>query len=486
MTPHKTVAIIGGGLSGGAVACYLAQQRAPGAILVFEPRAEIGPGLAYGTDDPSHRINVPAAKMSLLPAQESHFVDWIARTNAVSDDAEALAADGQLYVRRSLFGRYVYEHIQPFLQSRRIEHVQDSVASVEKADGGQWSIETFDGRRYEADIVVLATTHPPPAVPDNLHRALAGDPRMISDATVMGALSAIEPSARVVIVGTGLTMVDVVASLDRQGHRGQIHAFSRRGLLPRGHAQQAYEPFGEFVRSPPYSTRELLRKVRSTIKDAAKQDIPWQPVIDAVRSQALLFWPQMPVSERAKIVKHLRAYWDVHRFRVAPQLENVIRRRQESGTLTVRAASLVEAVAGPDAIAITVRSRRTREQETISADYIVVTTGPAHGSVVSMQPHLATLARQGLIAADPFGLGISCNVRGQALAANGDTVPGILIAGPLARGTFGELMGVPQVTNYALSIASEVLEELKSPEFERGSLAGALATSDNDASAVRR
>src|SRR5690606_20263099 len=153
------------------------------------------------------------------------------------------------------------------------------------------------------------------------------------------------------------------------------------------------------------------------------------------------------------------------------QLENVIRRRQESGTLTVRAASLVEAVAGPDAIAITVRSRRTREQETISADYIVVTTGPAHGSVVSMQPHLATLARQGLIAAARCGLGISCSVRGQALAANGDTVPGILIAGPLARGTFGELMGVPQVTNYALSIASEVLEELKSPEFERGSLA---------------
>jgi uncharacterized NAD(P)/FAD-binding protein YdhS len=262
-----------------------------------------------------------------------------------------------------------------------------------------------------------------------------------------------------VIVGTGLTMADVVASLDRQGHTGSIFAFSRRGLLSRGHTRQPYANFGEFVASAT-SARALLRTVRATIEEALHQGIPWQPVIDAVRAQAMLFWPNLPVAERQRIVRHLRPYWDVHRFRIAPQIEAILKHRIAAGTLTVKAASLVSTTADPSTIIIGVRARKDRTIETVSADYVVVTTGPAHGAVLDTQPHLASLAREGHITADAFGLGISCNRRGQALDAHGDALPSLLIAGPLARGTFGELMGLPQVTDYAKAVAGEVLEEL--------------------------
>jgi uncharacterized NAD(P)/FAD-binding protein YdhS len=461
MTRRKTVAIIGGGFSGAAVAYHLAQRRPDAEIVVFEPRSEIGQGLAYATDDPSHRINVPATRMSLLPGRQSHFAGWIARTKAILDDPEALADDGQIYARRQVFGRYVSEHIRPLLRSGRITHVKERVVFIAKAGNRRWLIETSAGGEREADILALATTHPPPAVPDLLQRALTGDPRMIADATVNAALCSIAPDARVAIVGTGLTMADVVASLDRRGHRGPIKAFSRHGLLSRGHPNQTHAPHGEFTRWPPYSARELLRRVRRTIGEAEINGLPWQPVIDAARHQASLFWPNMPLAERAKIVRHLRAYWDVHRFRVAPQVEDIIRRRQREGTFTVCAASLIAVEQTAGAIELTLRARHSHNLETTAADVVVVTTGPAHGSVITGAPHLSALANQGLITPDPLGLGIACNRLGQALGQTGTVTPGLLVAGPLARGTFGELMGVPEVTAYAQSIASEILHELR-------------------------
>jgi uncharacterized NAD(P)/FAD-binding protein YdhS len=265
-------------------------------------------------------------------------------------------------------------------------------------------------------------------------------------------------------VGTGLTMADVVASLDSQGHRGPIFAFSRRGLLSRGHAREAHANFGEFVASA-ISARALLRAVRVTIEDALERGIPWQPVIDAVRAQATLFWPKLPVAERQRIVRHLRPYWDVHRFRIAPQIKAILSERIAGNTLVVKAASLVSTKADDDGITIEVLSRKERQTETIAADYVIVTTGPAHGAVLTTQPYLAELAREGFITADPFGLGISCNIRGQAIDADGAAQLSILIAGPLARGTFGELMGLPQVTNYAQSIAGDVLETLHQPHL---------------------
>lgn len=468
MSTLPSIAIIGGGLSGAAVAYHLAERSAVAAITVFEPRGTLGAGLAYGTLDPAHRINVPAAKMNLIPGDDRHFTDWILRTDAVADDPEVLADDGQMYVRRSVFGRYVNDHLRPWIANRRIVHAKAYVTSIERS-GERWRIKTDTGSSTFADIVVLATTHPLPEVPHILAQALKGNSRLIANSYDPHALNNIASDARVTIIGTGLTMADVVASLDNRGHRGPINAISRRGLLPRGHAPNLYQAFGEFVRTPPLSTVELLHEIRRTIENAQALDVPWQAVIDAVRAQAGTFWPTMPIEERSRLVRHLRPYWDVHRFRIAPQIENILARRKSEGIFAVHAGTVIGAEAHDDHIVLSILERRARSPSQHETDYVVITTGPAHGRIIETEPHLSTLAQAGWIQPDRLRLGIWCNTHGRAISRSGGVVQNLLISGPLARGTFGELMGLPQVTDYAHAIAGEALNELASRRHDRHS-----------------
>jgi uncharacterized NAD(P)/FAD-binding protein YdhS len=227
--------------------------------------------------------------MSLVPGDDDHFAHWIAETNAVSDDSEALAPDGNLYPRRAVFGRYVAAQLAPCISSSQVTHVRDSVTNI-APQAGRWGLTTKSGRYDTADIVVLATTHPLPTVPAALERAFGADRRLIRDPSEAGVLNTIGRNARVLIVGTGLTMADVVASRDSRGHAGKITAISRRGLLSRGHAARYADPLGTFT-GKPQTALSLLQQVRAEIRQADQNGLTWHPVIDAVRAQAQTFWP---------------------------------------------------------------------------------------------------------------------------------------------------------------------------------------------------
>src|ERR1700731_1951975 len=74
---EKTIAIIGGGVSGALTAYHLIEQGAEARVLVIDPRRELGLGLAYSTPSLRHLLNVPAGKISALPAQPAHFLNWL-------------------------------------------------------------------------------------------------------------------------------------------------------------------------------------------------------------------------------------------------------------------------------------------------------------------------------------------------------------------------------------------------------------------------
>jgi uncharacterized NAD(P)/FAD-binding protein YdhS len=181
-------------------------------------------------------------------------------------------------------------------------------------------------------------------------------------------------------------------------------------------------------------------------------------VLDAVRAQAFTIWQNLPVSERRKVVRHLRPFWDVHRFRIAPQVEHAVQYAIARGQLEVLPASVAAVSYHDGRVRGALRLSRGRGSVIRDFDAVVVTTGPAHGGILDSQAFLADLRDRGTIHADPARLGIACDLRSRALDANDRPVAGLYIAGPLARGTFGELMGLPQVSEHAAKVAHEVEE----------------------------
>ncbi|GLK75809.1 FAD-dependent oxidoreductase [Methylopila jiangsuensis] len=460
---RPTIVIVGGGVSGAVTAHQLA-RRAPDAfrIVVVEPRPRLGAGLAYSSVDAAHRINVPASRMSFVPSDPCHFDRWLKADGALKEDPEALTADGRAFPRRSVFGRYAAETIEPYVLSGEIEHVQATAVDVSE-DGGRYRVGLSTGGELTADGLIFAATHPRPSTPAAL-RPLDGDARLIQDAQRDDALGAVAPDARVLIVGTGLTMADIVASLERRGHRGPILAVSRRGLTSRGHDGPAGD-VGDFSDRPERRASRLLLRIRRAVRAARAQGIPWQRVLDAVRTQVPVIWAALPSSERRRVVRRLRPFWDVHRFRVAPQVEAAIARRQASGAFRILKAEPVRAEADEDGLVVTLRLSPTRF-ETVAVDAIVLATGPAHRSLLETNGFAERLAELGLITLDDVGLGLATDGQSRAIGADGRSDHPLWIAGPLARAAFGELMGLPEVTRHGEFVARELIRRFLDAAYD--------------------
>jgi uncharacterized NAD(P)/FAD-binding protein YdhS len=457
--PPARVVIVGGGFSGAVTALHLARfATIPLAIDIVEPRAMLGGGVAYSATDPAHRINVPASRMTVFADDPDQFDRWLRVRNTLQDDPAALWNDGSAFPQRGVFGRYIAELVADAGRETpgvTIRHHR-SVASEITREAVGFTLRLQDGGVLQAHLVILAVSHPPPSVPRPLRGVQAAGAPVIADPWRPGALDAIAPQAGVLVVGTGLTMADVVSTLDRRGHSGPITVLSRRGLLSRGHAFGAVAKRNWFETSAACPTAlGLCRTVRAQVKAAATLGQPWQSVFDDVRANARRIWGALDVAERRRVLRHLRPYWDVHRFRIAPQAEATIARLRKAGRFRSLAASLLDAAWDGQSVKVRVHPRGAAPDcaAVLEVDAVIVTTGPSHANAVATNPALASLSRAGLIRPDPLGLGLDVDGSNRAVGAQGDTCAALLVAGPLARGRVGELMGLPQVSEHAEAVA---------------------------------
>lgn len=453
------IVIIGGGFSGAAVALNLLRHLPPGRarITIIEPRKLLGGGVAYSSNDPAHRLNVPAARMLVLADEPAAFEEWFKNSGGLRDDPEALLEDGRIYPKRQAFGRYVDGLLREAGAGGGLfTHLQAQAETVTVQNNG---FEIAAGNEVlGADILVLAVSHPPPAIAKPL-RGLLGLPGFIGNPWPDGALAGIDPAARVLIIGTALSTADVIASLQMQQHRGSILAISRRGLVSRLRKMAQTEPFGDFATHPCSSALALLRRVRKTVDQAESSGSSWGAVMDGLRIQGLPVWSALPEQEKARFLRHLRPFWDVHRYQVAPQLAAITEAQCAAGQLAIRAGRILDAREAGTQFELQLQFRNAAPAwEKFGA--IINCTGPDHGSVTMTNPVLANLKAAGLIQPDPLGLGLQTNLAARAIDATGKAQPRLFVSGPLARAAFGELMGLPQVSQHAALVAAQVLKEL--------------------------
>ncbi len=450
------IAIIGGGFSGAACAFHLLRDHSDisGTLTIIEPRSTLGAGLAYSAASPVHRTNVAASRMSVVPDEPAQFHDWLLAEGVPARDPACAMPDGRMYPRRVEFGRYV----DTMLQYEAARHAGATFAHVRaRALGaapqdGRIAIE-LDGRPpVLADSVVLAVSHTAPDLP----APLGGVACVLPDPWDVAALDRIPPGARVLVVGTGLTACDVMAHLLARGHRGRIDAVSRHGLLPRPRPDLPVQAEGDFSTDPETRASALLRRIRGAVRAAREGGRPWENIVDALRQQAGDAWGTLDWDERRRVLRHLRTLWDVHRFQSAPQIDAALARAQGDGVLHVRAARVVSAQDEACGAEVVVRQRGAGGCETLHVEAIVNCTGPGHRSVTQAHPVLRGLADAGLLRPDPANLGIWVDGDSRVLRADGTAWRNLFVAGPLARGTFGELMGLPQVNLQPRAVAASL------------------------------
>jgi uncharacterized NAD(P)/FAD-binding protein YdhS len=459
----KHIVIVGGGFSGATFATLLMRDRALTAcdVTVVEPRVILGAGIAYSAEEPAHRVNITAERMAALPDVVSDFDTWIKQSGFLDQDPDAVYPERGIFPARALFGLYVDDLLRQTAAAAShigFHHVQTRVEAVTKGPG-RYLLECASGAIIEADILVLATGHPAPRLPRPLSQ-LADHRALIVNPWVSDSIDTIKPSDRVLIVGTGLTMGDIVASLRGRGHQAPLTAISRHGLTPRPRSA-ALNPIEGLSFIGEKTLSWLLHAIRREAKTAKAEGKSWSDVFDILRQQNSAIYTNWSLEEKRRFQRHLRAYWDVHRFQAAPQIHDLVTREQAAGSLTVFAAAMTKAEIIDGKVAVTLRRRGHQALETYAFDAIINCTG-ATGPLIEDSRLLTSLADAGLIGADALGSGIDVDASSQAKhPSTGTADASLFVLGPAIRGCLGEISGALEIATHVQRVTKLIVSRLR-------------------------
>jgi uncharacterized NAD(P)/FAD-binding protein YdhS len=438
--------IVGGGASGVLLAYQLLRLGRPAfRVTIIEQRSEIGRGLAYHTGNPEHLLNVRAANMSALPNDPDHFWRWLSARDLCQ------RTDRYCFVPRRAYGDYIASLIKPLIsrgdENGGLRILNGECVSIrETADGVV--AELASGAQLAGDVAVLATGHDSRKSPAACYTDPWGPP----------SAAGIDKDESILVMGTGLTMVDYVLSMLRDGHRGPIIAMSRRGLLPRAHRrvppiriEETQIPFGA-------SASQLLRWLRHLVDVQRTQGGNWRGVIDGLRPFTQRLWRELPPDSRRRFLEHARAWWDIHRHRMAPEIEFKITRAIAERRLTVIAAKAIDISANPSGASVRYRRRGQTAIENLQVGAIADCTGIAKDPDATINPVMRGLFDHGLAQIDPLRIGIE--VAPDCAIVNRWGLPSrrLFAVGPLTRAAFWEISAIPDIRNQCVQLAEHLIK----------------------------
>jgi uncharacterized NAD(P)/FAD-binding protein YdhS len=440
------MAIVGGGASGVLSAVHLARCWTGSSrpeVILYDGSARVARGAAYSTGDPRHLLNVPASRMSALADDPSHFVRWLGRHDP--------AATPEDYRPRVEYGDYLAQclaHHARFV-SLIVRHAE--VHDIEPS-ARRWRVRHARGDD-EVDAVVLALGHAAP-----LGLPVLGSPseRYASDPWVPGALDrlirATAAGDAVLVVGTGLTAVDVALSLVPNDRR--VVAVSRHGLLPATQRDTMPTPLPLVLPNVTTMTAaEVERLVVRHVSDVTSSGGDWRAAIDGVRPVTAQLWQRMSVDEKALFLHGASRLWEVVRHRMSPEVARCIDAWRASGRFDAQQGEVVAAVHASDRVRLTLR-RGDGGLEGVEAAAVVNCTGPVCD--IDAYPLGRQLHERGLVQPDPLGLGVVVTDDGSAVSAGGHAEPRLRVVGALRRGALYESTAIPELRDQAAQIATQL------------------------------
>jgi uncharacterized NAD(P)/FAD-binding protein YdhS len=418
MSSRQTVAIIGAGFSGLLTALHLLSKADGPQVRLIERRGAFARGAAYSTLDEDHLLNVRASNMSAFPEAPDHFVDWLATHGEL--DCKTL------FVRRQQYGDY----LQDLLES-------DAAVDLSR-ENGAWRVLMAMGRSIKADAVVLAIGNLPPGdlpgfTPEALRSAAyLADPWSLDRERIPGA-------GRALLIGSGLTMVDVALHLAKRSPELDILALSRRGLLPRRHLVEGPAPI---PRPSPEGSSPLL--VLRLLKEAARND-DWRAVLDGLRPHVHVLWRSWSPLERQRFLRHARPWWDIHRHRLSPPVAQKLDHLFASGRLRAVAGRIRSVDVADGAFDVLWSARGEVETVKTKASIIINCAGPNGDPIQASDLLMSNLVGRGFARPDVCRIGLDVDFDGRLIGASGEADPSLFAIGPITRGALWEITSVPDI-----------------------------------------
>jgi uncharacterized NAD(P)/FAD-binding protein YdhS len=428
-------------------AIHLLEREDGPRVHLIERRATFARGAAYSTRFKDHLLNVRASNMSAYPDRPDHFLKWLA-----ADGGEAHAA---AFASRRRYGEYLQTMLSTaacLTEPGRLILDHGDVVGLSQHGAG-WRLQIERDRKLDVDAVVLAIGNFPPHLPPILEAEAAASPAFLADPWA-GTVEALPETGRVVLIGSGLTMIDTVQRLYADRPALRFLAISRRGLTPHRHLDTGPSPLA-WEPGPRPSIRQLTRQMRALSNSA-----DWRSVVDGVRPHVQTIWRDWTDQERSRFLRHARPWWDIHRHRLAPEVAERIADLRSRGVLDVQAGRLRRIAVEGDGLHVTWRPRGASEESAVVADLVVNCSGPAGDLARASERLVANLVRQGLIKPDRQALGLDVDALGRVLGVNGVSER-LFSIGPMTRGAFWEITSVPDIRVQAVSLADEIIRSLE-------------------------
>jgi uncharacterized NAD(P)/FAD-binding protein YdhS len=442
------IAIVGGGASGALMTAHLLKCAGDAVrVTLIEPRAQLGRGLAYATENESHRLNVRVSNMSAFPDDPDHFWNWLRGNGHKGEDRFC-------FVPRLVYGRYLGALVEERLAEtdpRRVRWLRETVQSLSERNGAV-TLGFSGSEPATFDIAVLCCGHEASETLDAPFVSPWEDPRTWKTA----------PDSTILILGTGLTMVDAAIALSESGHRGPIVALSRRGLLPQAHRRVEPRPITETELPSPARLSSFLNWLRARAREDMQNGGDWRSVVDGLRPHVQAMWRAMPSRSRQRFLEHARPWWDIHRHRMAPEVEAKIRALQESGQLRILPGHLLKVDAKRDGASVSIRPRASEALVRLEASRIVSCRGLTTDPRRSSNPLVAQLVAEGYARADPLGIGLDVDNDCAIVDASGRASERIFAVGPMSQAAFWESIAVPDIRLQAASLAQRLSERAHS------------------------
>ena len=446
---RPVIAVIGGGASGTLTAVHLLRLagagRPPVRIALIDAGGRHGLGQAYSTTHPGHLLNSPAGTMSAVAGDPGQLLRW-ATANRVAHDG---------FLRRSDYGRYLRDTLAEAARragpASTLTAVTAQVVRISAcAPRHPLRLHLAADGHIDADIAVLAVGSPAPAAPC----PVPDSPRYIADPWAPGALRRAGDGGPVIVLGTGLTAMDVAIAVTDAHPRTVVHAVSRHALLPRAHrrcAEPGRPTWLPALAGPggPVRLGELMWQIRAAMTDRPEA---WEEIMDALRPHVPRLWQRLPVADRRAFLRHVARYWEVHRHRMPPDTARRVSALLATGRLSVRAGAVRAVTTVPGALRVRIEHEAGASTEHEAA-WLVNATGPDGDITRTGDPLLRGLLRRGLARPDPLRLGLDATPGGAVLDAAGRPSGTLFTLGPPLRGLWYETTAIPEIRTQAAALA---------------------------------